>query len=149
MKTSVIIFLNIFEALNDKFLHERSACDPSANVNKISKKNLIRRILLSIFVNNIKSKGFFDILSCYDIQSTDCVIFDHFDIVLVPYILINLWNLLFKKSDSKLLVSVVCRNFGYKIIYFFEGGFVFSLSVLPNHFDVLFHFIIPLIKIFD
>ena len=149
MEACVIIFLYIFEAFNDKLLHERSARDPSANVNEISKKSLIRRILLSIFVNDIKSKGFFDILSCYDIQSADCVIFDHFYVVLVPCILIDLRNLLLKKFDCKLLVSVVCRNFGYKIVYFFEGGFVFSLSVLPNHLDVLFHLVVPLIKILD
>ena len=84
MEACVIIFLNMLKALNDKLLHKRSACDPSANVNEISEKSLIRRIFLRVFVNDIKSKGFLDVLTCYDIQSTDRVIFDHFNVFLIP-----------------------------------------------------------------
>jgi hypothetical protein len=68
---------------------------------------------------------------------------------LIPLILIDLRDILFKEFDSELLVSVVSGNFGNKIVDFFEGGFMLSLSVLPNHFNILFHFVIPLIKVFD
>lgn len=84
VKACVNILLNMLKALNDELLHERCSCNSSANINKISNQGLIGRIFLSIFVKDIKSKGFFDILTSYYIQSADCVILDHFDIFLIP-----------------------------------------------------------------
>ena len=58
-------------------------------------------------------------------------------------------DVLFKKLDSELFVSIVGGNFCNKIVDFFKSGLMFSLSVLPDHFDVLFHLVISLIKILD
>jgi hypothetical protein len=55
----------------------------------------------------------------------------------------------FEEVDSELFVSVVGGDFGDKTVNFFEGSFMFSFSVLPDHFDVLLHFVVSLVEVLD
>jgi hypothetical protein len=104
---------------------------------------------LGVFIKNIKSKGFLNVLAGKDIQSVDTIVFDHFDVFKIPGIFIDLRNVFFKEVDSELFVSVICGDFSDKIINFFEGSLMFSFSVLPDHFDILLHFVVSLVEVLD
>ena len=142
-----MILLNKLEALNDELFHEDSSRDFSANIDEVAKKSLIWRIFLGVFIKNIKSKGFLNVLASKDIQSVDTIFFDHFDVFKIPGIFIDLRNVFFKEVDSELFVSVICGDFSDKIINFFEGSLMFSFSVLPDHFDILLHFVVSLVEV--
>ncbi len=104
---------------------------------------------MGVFIKNIKSKGFLNVLAGKDIQSVDTIVFDHFDVFKIPGIFIDLRNVFFKEVDSELFVSVVGWDFSDKIINFFEGSLMFSFSVLPDHFDILLHFVVSLVEVLD
>ena len=84
METCVIILFHELKAFNDELLHESSAGEFSTDFNEIAKNCLVRGIFLCVLVKNVESKGFFDILTCNDEQSTNSVILNHLNVLWIP-----------------------------------------------------------------